>query len=515
MKDILVLLVLLNAQTLKVCSQPYQADSNGKCLNSTTEYTLDDLNICCKKCPPGQRQTQECSKTTETVCGQCPTGLYLDSWNYADNCFSCPRCKEAKGLQEVQSCSSTARSRCVCQPGMYCIMDFDDPFCSACGRYRKCKLGYGVSVPGTVNADVRCERCRSGTFSDTVSSTDRCLPHTDCHGGVVVKNGNATSDTVCEPEAYMSNMLPQTSTQGPPTELVFTTTITMSTARTTARSTARSTVVSTVSATSDSNAPRRPTDTTLSVSPSFTETVFKSSTKPGTMPDNTLAAVIAGVFGFSLFVIVIILLCLCKPVWKKDEEGFNPQVDANANCESGDKINQGYFRQTQLNYITVPSPEQQCLLQRGEACSDHSQCSNNTEALTRTDGSSSQESIGPLQSTMALHNPLSAQSEPMTLLSNTETVPPQPSIPTQSSSQPTSPQVISPVTTSPHVNVNITFHIENRSCGTPSVTPTDSMQVDSKLPFGEEEESFSIPHQEAGKQSLMSVQESESCSVPA
>ncbi|KAM6947742.1 tumor necrosis factor receptor superfamily member 1B [Lycodopsis pacificus] len=505
MKDILVLLVLLNAQTLTVCSQPYQADSDGKCLNSTTEYrhSLDDLNVCCKKCPPGQRKTQECSETTETVCGQCPTGQYLDSWNYAVNCFTCRKCKTVKGLQEVQSCSSTAGSRCVCQPGKYCYMDFDDPFCSACQQYSQCKLGFGVFVPGKVNADVKCERCPSGTFSDTVSSTDRCLPHTDCHGGAVVKNGNATSDTVCKPEAFISNMLPPTSTQGPLTELVFTTT---------------STAVSTVSATSDSNAPRGPTDTTLSVSPSFTETVFNSSTKPpppGTVPDSTLAAVIAGVIGFLLFVIIIILLFLCKPVWKKDEEGFNPKVDANANCESGDKINQGYFRQTQMNYITVPSPEQQRLLQRGEACSDHSQCSNNTETLTRTDGSSSQESIGLLQSTMALHNPHSALSEPMTLLSNTETAPPQPSIPTQSSSQPTSPQVISPVTTSPHVNVNITFHIENRSCGPPSVTSTDSMQVDSKLPFGEEEESFSIPHQEAGKQSLMSVQESESCSAPA
>ncbi|XP_068568367.1 tumor necrosis factor receptor superfamily member 1B [Cebidichthys violaceus] len=510
MKDILVLLVLLNAQTLKVCSQPYQADSDGNCLNST-EYLLDDLNLCCKKCPPGQRRKQECSETNETVCEQCPTGQYLDSWNYAKYCFACPKCKETKGLQEAQSCSSTARSRCVCQPGRFCIMEFDDPYCTACEPYRKCRLGYGVSVPGTVDSDVRCEQCPRGTFSNTVSFTDRCLPHTDCHGRVVVRNGNATSDTVCEPQAVISNTLPQTSTQGPPTELVFTTT-------SSATSTAASTAASTASATSYSNSPRGPTDTTLSVSPSFSEAVFNSSTKPpppDTVPGSTLAAVIAGVIGFFLFVIVVILLFLCKPVWKKDEEGFNPKVDANGNCESGDKINQGYFRETQLNYIKIPSPEQQCLLQRGEACSDHSQCSNNTETLTGTDGSSSQESVGPLLSTVALHNPHSALSEPMTLLSNKEAVPPQPSVPAQSSSQPTSPQVISPVTTSPHVNVNITFHIENRSCGTPSVTPTDSMQVDSTLPFGEEEESFSIPNQEAGKQSLMSVQESESCSAPA
>lgn len=163
--------------------------------------------------------------------------------------------------------------------------------------------------------------------------------------------------------------------------------------------------------------------------------------------------------------------------------------------------------------LTVTSPEQQCLLDKGEACSDKSQSSNNTETLTRTDDCSSYESIGPLQSTIALHGPQSALSEPMTLLSNAEPVPPQTSIPTQSSSQPTSPQIISPVTTSPHVNVNITFHIGHGSGRTPSVMPTDLGQPDYQIPFGEEEESFSIPQQEAGKQSVMAVQESASCSA--
>lgn len=177
------------------------------------------------------------------------------------------------------------------------------------------------------------------------------------------------------------------------------------------------------------------------------------------------------------------------------------------------QISQHYLGQTQLTSFTVTSPEQQCLLEKGEVSNDHSLCSSNTETLTRTDGCSSHESSSPLQSTMALHNPPSALSEPMTLLSYTEPITPQPSIPTQSSSQPTSPQIISPVTTSPHVNVNITFHIGNGSCGTPSVVPTDLMQTDSKLPFGEKEECFSIPQQEAGKQSLMSVQESASYSI--
>lgn len=174
------------------------------------------------------------------------------------------------------------------------------------------------------------------------------------------------------------------------------------------------------------------------------------------------------------------------------------------------QINPGYFEQAPLTSFTETSPEQRCLLVKGEACSDQSQSSSNTEASTRTDGCSSYESIGPLQSTVALHDPHCALSEPMPLLSNIDPVTPQISIPTQYSSQPTSPQIIKPPTTSPQFNVNINIHIGNGTNGTTPVTPTDLMQVDSKLPFGEEEQFFSIPQQEAGKQSLTSVQESDS-----
>ncbi len=178
------------------------------------------------------------------------------------------------------------------------------------------------------------------------------------------------------------------------------------------------------------------------------------------------------------------------------------------------QINQGYLGETKLTSFKETSPEQQYLLEKAEACSNQSQSSSNTtETSTRTDGCNSYESIGPLQSTIALDDPHSALSRPMTLLSNTESVNPQTSVPTQCSSQPTSPQIINPGTTSPQVNVNIIFSIGNGSGGTLPVIPTDLVQEDSKLPFGEKEESFSIPQQEDGKQSLMSVQESASYSA--
>lgn len=153
---------------------------------------------------------------------------------------------------------------------------------------------------------------------------------------------------------------------------------------------------------------------------------------------------------------------------------------------------------SRMDLFTVKSQEDQHLLEKREPSSNHSQWATHTEGLTRTE-----IEVDPLQSTSNL-------SEPTPLMSNTEPTVSQPSIHTQTSSQPSSPQIITPVTTSPHVNVNITLHIGNGSCRTPTFIPTDLMQADNKLPFGEEEESFSTPQQEDGKQSLMSVQESSS-----
>lgn len=155
--------------------------------------------------------------------------------------------------------------------------------------------------------------------------------------------------------------------------------------------------------------------------------------------------------------------------------------------------------------LNLTSPEQECLLEKSEpSTSDHSHSSRSTDILTRTENGSS-ESIGPLHSTLPLHDLHSEES--MNLFFSKEVLPPQNSIHAQSSSQPATPQIISPVTTSPQVNVNITFHIGNRSGSTPKVSPTD-LKVDPQIPFGEEEEALGILQQEAGKQFVTSVQES-------
>ncbi|XP_020484599.1 tumor necrosis factor receptor superfamily member 1B isoform X2 [Labrus bergylta] len=482
MKDILVLLVLLNVRTTMVCSKAYPPDSAGKCEDPTGKYLSEISNLCCKRCPPAQ---------------------YMEGRNYSPNCRSCKRCREDKGLQYAVNCTATVNSKCQCQPGKYCTLGFEDPYCDECSFYSRCKAGYGVSEPGTADTNVRCKRCPNGTFSDTDSSTDPCLPHTNCHGRAVVRKGNATSNTVCEPELTG----PQSSPKDIHLEVVLTSarmTSTMSTMST----------MSNIAATSDSKAPGGPTDATPSINLTLPETVFNHSTKSPPrsthLPaesESKLAAVIATVTGLILLFIVIMLVCLWKTVCKKDAALFYPKVDANGNCEAGDEQNkESISGETQLISFTLAPPEQQLLLEKGEAFNDQSQRTNNTESLTRTCGCSSEESIGPLQSTTCLHEPHSALSEPLPLLSNTDPDSSQTSIAAQASQQPTA-------TTSPQVNVNITFNIGNGSAGTPSVMPADLMQPDCKLPFGEEEKSLNIPQQEAGKTTVMSVQESVSHSI--
>ncbi|XP_061584532.1 tumor necrosis factor receptor superfamily member 1B [Cololabis saira] len=484
MKDIPVLLFLLSLSTTTVCSKPYNADAYGKCLNSTIEYVPEESDLCCKKCPPGHRVLKPCSPDDETVCERCQEDRYMEDWNFASNCRICNKCKAKKGLQFAWQCSSTKNSKCLCLPGMYCLIGFEDPYCSDCRKYTACKVGYGVSVQGTLDKDVKCEQCPTGTFSNTVSYIDPCKPHTNCNGRAILNKGDNKSDNICEASATEPKA---------ETSVASTTTVT--------------TTMATVSNSMMSLNGERISIQSVRPSVLMTAPTYSIKNEPTTTTsDGVLAAAIAGVTGGVLLLIIfILLLCLCKGTRGKDAARLNK--DENGNCKSGDKIGPIYLGESQLTSFTVTSPEQVSLLEKGEAISDQSQCSNYSETLTRTEGYSSHESISPLQSTLALNNLTSGLSEPMTLQTDTESVTPV-SIPPQSSSQPTSPVIISPVTNNPHVNVNITLHINgNGSYGSPSFMPTDLKQ-EGELPFGEEDESFSTPQQEAGKQSLMSVQES-------
>uniref|UniRef100_A0A1A7X6C3 Tumor necrosis factor receptor superfamily, member 1B n=2 Tax=Iconisemion striatum TaxID=60296 RepID=A0A1A7X6C3_9TELE len=446
MKDIWILLVLLGVQTTKVCCLPYQPDSDGHCLDQTTEYLQEDLNLCCKKCRPGHRLKEECSETRDSTCEPCKTGMYMEHMNYSPNCFSCTKCKEGKHLEPERNCTTTQNAKCVCKPGHFCHLGFADPYCNDCRMYTKCKPGFGVAGPVKPDTNVKCEPCPSGTFSDKLSYSDRCR--------------SRTSDT--------------TTVQLPST---------------------RANLVSTLH--SKTNSTRVGSSVSVNTSPPAMS-----------QRDNEYVAVTAGVVGVFLpLSIIMLLLFLYKVIWRKDAANSHPKVDANGNCETLDKVGQNYLVESQMASLTLTSQEQECLLEKGEI--DQTQCNNNScKTLPKADEYTTLESIGSLQPTLALNSPTSALSDPMSLLSNTEPFSLQPSIQTQCSSQPTSPQIINPVTNSPHVNVNITLHIGNGSCGGPPFKPSDFSQTDSKLPLAQEEECFSTPEQEAGSSSKASVQES-------
>uniref|UniRef100_A0A3B5M3I8 TNFR-Cys domain-containing protein n=1 Tax=Xiphophorus couchianus TaxID=32473 RepID=A0A3B5M3I8_9TELE len=450
MKDILVLLLLLTLRTIK-------PDSNGNCRNLTTEYLHDGINLCCKKCPPGQRLRRECSRNSDSECEPCGSDQYIETWNYTPNCLSCTKCKEKKGLVNHQDCTSTRNAKCVCKSGMFCEMGFNNPFCTDCRQYRVCRPGFRVSVPGTLNSDVKCEKC----------PTNPCPLRTTVQTVTTTVTVNATT-----PRG------PQQMTQPVRSHLTL-----------------------------EPKGPK-PEQPISEMGTSFISSLYclisvsvclflMSDLNLHLCPTFCLVAVIAGASGFLLFLIIVfLLLILCK---RKKTRGniTHTSLDDRRNF-------------SQMISYKLTSPEQMCLLEKGEVTSDQSVSSSDTETSTRADGSSSHESLRPLQPNLGLDNAASLLSEPMTLQSFTDPAAPQRSISTQSSSQPTSPQIVSPVTNSPHVNVNITLHIGNGSCGTPSFQPTDFNQVEHQLPFGQEEESVSSPQQEAGKLSFMSVEESPS-----
>nr|XP_057910433.1 tumor necrosis factor receptor superfamily member 1B [Doryrhamphus excisus] len=347
MKDVFVLLA---AHAIKVLSLPYYAGPSRKCNNPDREYLLEALSLCCRKCPPGWRLTRDCNETTESVCEPCERDQYMESWNYAPNCFLCAKCKAHKGLQFALACSSTVMSKCTCQPGMYCIMESDEQRCTECIHHTSCKAGYGVLVPGTATSNVKCKKCSDGTFSNISSAVEPCRPHRICHGRPVLKEGTSTSDTVCEDHLLPSGHANQSEGTITPT------------------------------------------------SPGYVPPYSKSLGA-----DKELVAAVASVVGAVIFfiLIAIILLILYKTVWKKGTARLQPKNNGNENCKSGDKVSQGHLDETVPT--AVPLLEQHSLLQSVEVSGDSGHCSSSSSGSDTTSDTSSQESSEPLQSTVALH----------------------------------------------------------------------------------------------------------------
>lgn len=174
---------------------PYRPEKE-QCNNTTSEYYMKQLGLCCSRCKPGTRLSVQCSTASDTICEPCPDGMYSENMNHYPNCFKCPTCREEKGLMYGRNCSADTKAVCVCKPGMYCSKYGLSSACEECKKYKTCKPGEGAQRKGTPTGVVKCAPCPTGTFSDR-SGSEPCRPHTECEGSAVLRSGNSTDDTVC------------------------------------------------------------------------------------------------------------------------------------------------------------------------------------------------------------------------------------------------------------------------------------------------------------------------------
>ncbi|XP_055508494.1 tumor necrosis factor receptor superfamily member 6B-like [Leucoraja erinacea] len=145
--------------------------------------------LLCEMCGPGTVVLTRCTATQQTVCRPCIGDQFMKHWNRYTKCHGCYRCVEDE--HEIHPCNGTHNRVCQCDTNYFFMFEF-------CKRHTECTFGHGVVITGTHYRDSTCEKCPSGFFSPTHSSTDLCIAHTNCIDGLVVNvPGNLYHDTLC------------------------------------------------------------------------------------------------------------------------------------------------------------------------------------------------------------------------------------------------------------------------------------------------------------------------------
>ncbi|CAI9179416.1 unnamed protein product [Rangifer tarandus platyrhynchus] len=131
---------------------PQRRAPENDCLGDLSRYYDKAAGKCCHRCREGYSPKQLCPEGSHHCERQCLHDYYLD---INDRCTACVSC--SGDLVEKKPCSRNSFRICECRAGMFC----------------------GTSV---------------------VNSCARCIPHSVCPAGMVVKlQGTAQRDTVCEP----------------------------------------------------------------------------------------------------------------------------------------------------------------------------------------------------------------------------------------------------------------------------------------------------------------------------
>uniref|UniRef100_A0A8C5CKQ1 TNFR-Cys domain-containing protein n=1 Tax=Gadus morhua TaxID=8049 RepID=A0A8C5CKQ1_GADMO len=347
--------VLLSATTYQVDSKvPYQLTSSKQCNNVKEEYRapIPMADWCCSRCPPGTMLKVSCNETADSVCEPCPSGQFMEKWNYKSSCFSCRECREDAGLQYWQKCTTSKGSKCACQPGWYCETGFVEPYCAGCEKYTLCELGWGVSEQGTGDSDAYCSPCLDGKYSDVVSHTESCKPHTRCQKAVV-KQGTAISDTECEPTTSVYSKTPQSPSTEKQSNVVDTT---------------ASIVEYTTSGLLKSSIPMK-TDSTLTPIQSAlpaTKTAASTGVKLVTI-------VVPSVISCVLLVIVLVILVLwqSKKINRRGSQKHTMLTDANGNSEMVESMHRKNALGAQITSMAAESHALLALMDTQEPWTGH------------------------------------------------------------------------------------------------------------------------------------------------
>ncbi|XP_039612132.1 tumor necrosis factor receptor superfamily member 1B isoform X1 [Polypterus senegalus] len=125
----------------------------------------------CLQCPEGFYSDSRCSKDVKE-CKPCEKEYY---WTTKQDRPICNRCTlPCNGnLVEVNDCTKKQNRVCQCKPGMYCKNPTQFS-CRTCIAHSPCQKDWGVEEPGNASFDTKCKQCPTGTFSDTVSLTEKC-----------------------------------------------------------------------------------------------------------------------------------------------------------------------------------------------------------------------------------------------------------------------------------------------------------------------------------------------------
>ncbi|XP_037064703.1 tumor necrosis factor receptor superfamily member 26-like isoform X3 [Peromyscus leucopus] len=108
--------------------------------------------FCCQLCPAGTHLIKSCQRNhSKSECVPCELENFMNYNNRESSCFRCSQCRDDQ--EEVSECSQTADRKCQCKQGAYC----------------------------------NSENC-----------VEKCLPCSSCPKDKVIRQCNATMDTLCD-----------------------------------------------------------------------------------------------------------------------------------------------------------------------------------------------------------------------------------------------------------------------------------------------------------------------------